>query len=228
MMVTLKRVVVALFLCCVVPSLRAQRMIAGSGGPRFTMTWFNMEDLNNRFEKGEIENFPMPQRYLGGGGSGIIGGIILGGWGFNGEEILEGDSVDVRVFYGGGYFQSGYILPLPKNPNIGIVLGIGSYSSILDFIPHSLEDIPFDTLLTDGGAKRISRVTGDGLSLAIGAQINLFLKRGILFIGPSVEGGYIFSKSSWKLWDGKGLIDSPDLKPTGLYLSISLLFGGGF
>lgn len=227
-MVTLRKVGAVALLLCTFSNLKTQRMVAGSGGPRFTMTWFNMEDLNSRFKENGIERIPMPQRYFGGGGSGIVGGIILGGWGFNGEGILNGDSVDVRISYGGGYFQPGYILPLPKNPNIGIVLGIGSYSSILDFIPQSLEDIPFDTLLTDEGAKRISRVTGDGLSLAIGAQINLFLKKGFFFIGPSVEGGYIFSKPSWKLWDGKGLVNFPKPKPTGPYLSLSLLFGGGF
>lgn len=225
-----RRIGIAILIISASFSLKAQRMVAGFGGPKFAVTWFNMEELNSRFNENNIEEISIPQMSWGSGGSGVIGGILLGGWSFGTEKIFEGDSVKIKMSYSGGYFQPGYILSFPKNPSIGIVLGIGSYSSTLDFTPLSLEKADFDTLFTDGGAKRVSRVMTSGLSLAIGTQINLFLKKGFFFIAPSVEGGYIFSPSklSWKLWDGRDLSNSPEIKPTGPYLSFGLFFGAGF
>ena len=226
----LRRIGVAVLIISASFSLRAQRMVAGFGGTRFVATWLNIEELNNRFKDNGIEEISIPQMSFGSGGSGVIGGILLGGWSFGGEEVFKGEDVEVKMSYSGGYFQPGYIFSLPKNPSIGIVLGIGSYSTTLDFTPLSLEKADFDTLFTDGGAKRTSEVEAGGLSLAVGTQINLFLKKGFFFIAPSIEGGYIFSPSnlSWKLWDGSGLSNPPEIKPTGPYLSFGLLFGAGF
>ncbi len=200
----------------------------GMGGPCLAVSFFDAKELNARLKAHNIEELSTQQTCFGGGGSGIIGKVILGGWGFGGGEEVESESVKVKVDYGGGFFEPGYYLPITQNLGLSILLGLGGYGYSLNLTPTSLSGADFDTLLTGPGARRTSNISAGGLSLSIGGGFLFLIPFEEAFIGLNVKGGYIFSpmKREWELEDGGTLRGAPKLNLNGPFISIGLVFGG--
>lgn len=206
----------------------AEGFKGGMGGPSLTVSFFNTEELNAKLKSHNIGELSTQQTCFGGGGSGIIGRVLLGGWGFGGTEGVESDSVKVKVGYGGGFFEPGYYLPITQNFGLSILLGLGGYGYSLNLTPTSLSGADFDTLLTGPGARRTSTLSAGGLSLSIGGGLLFLVPFEESFIGLNVKGGYIFSpmKPEWELEDGGALKGAPKLNLNGPFISIGLVFGG--
>lgn len=200
----------------------------GMGGPAVALSFFDVKELNAKFREHNIEELSTQQTCFGGGGSGIIGRVILGGWGFGGTESVGSDSVKVRVGYGGGFFEPGYYLPITDNLGLSILLGIGGYGYSLNMTPTSLTGADFDSLLVGPGARRTCNVSAGGLSLSIGGGFLFRIPFEDAFIGLNIKGGYIFSpmKTDWELEDGMSLTGVPKLNLSGPFVSAGLVFGG--
>lgn len=158
----------------------------------------------------------------GAGGWGGGDHLMFGGWGFGGGRRLDGDTVSVKMTYGGGFFEPGYFINIWKGFGIMPMVGIGGTAVTLKLRPR-LGDIDFGELLDNPG--RTSEVSFGTFTLAPSLTILIPIE----FIAIQIKGGYMWSPFSgeWSLEDGADLRFGPEINPSGIFASAGLLFGGG-
>ncbi len=192
----------------------------GYGGFSVSMMMPTVDSINAVFKAHNLPELSGQQFTLGGCGWGGDK-IVLGGSGFGGMEVVENDSMQVQASYGGGFFEAGYVLPIASFLRVRPILGLGGTGYDLKLRPK-LGDVSFDSLLAHPG--RTSSISGAGFSVmgALGITIP------IQFIALDFKGGYIFSPSkvNWELDDGSNLLMGPYFKADGVFVTVSILFGG--
>lgn len=158
----------------------------------------------------------------GGGGWGGGKHLMFGGWAFGGGRRFDGDSVSVKMTYGGGFFEPGYFINIYRGFGIMPMVGIGGTAVSLNLRPR-LGDVDFGDLLDNPG--RTSEVSYGTFTVAPALTILIPIE----FIAIQIKGGYMWSPfpGSWELEDGADLRNAPEINPSGIYAQAGLLFGGG-
>ncbi|TET22721.1 MAG: hypothetical protein E3J71_05045 [Candidatus Stahlbacteria bacterium] len=156
----------------------------------------------------------------GGGGWGGGDHLMFGGWGFGGGRRFYGNTVSIKMTYGGGFFEPGYFINIWKGFGIMPMVGIGGTAVTLKLRPR-LGDIDFGELLDNPG--RTSEVSFRTFTLAPSLTILIPIE----FIAIQIKGGYMWSPfhGGWELEDGADLRKAPEINPSGIFASAGLLFG---
>ena len=193
----------------------------GYGG--FVLSYM-MPDLDALSDVFEAHGMPRLEDNLftyGGGGWGGTN-LMVGGWGFGGGNKIDGDSVTVKLVYGGGFFEPGYFINIYKGFGVMPSVGIGGTSVTMELRPL-LGSIDFDDLIDNPG--RTSTVTYGTFTVAPSLTILIPIE----FIAIQIKGGYMFSpfKGEWALGDGSDIRNVPEINPSGIFASAGILFGGG-
>ncbi len=63
----------------------------------FLYSFFNVDELNQRLKQNNTDELSNTQICIGGGGAGIIGNVMFGGWEAGRKETIGNDSVIINV-----------------------------------------------------------------------------------------------------------------------------------
>jgi hypothetical protein len=198
------------------------------GGSGYFMVGINsidLDSLNSRLKAKGYSELSDTFTFVGGGGHGIVGKVIVGGGGgrLMGDEV---SSKGYRMSLDGGYglFNVGYIVHSKENLKIYPLIGIGGGGISLEIVEEGTSP-PFDDILDD--PKRGAELTASGFLFQIGVGADYFIEiggdeRGRGGLGIGLFGGYILSPGwNWKM-DGTDLSDSPDMSITGPYIHLTI------
>ncbi|MBN2378706.1 hypothetical protein JXM67_02755 [candidate division WOR-3 bacterium] len=215
----MKKVVIALALIAAVAFAGAR----GYGGFVLSYMMPDFDALNRAFSSPDLGLPEMEEQVFTYGGGGWGGtNLMVGGWGFGGGRKFDGDSVTVKMSYGGGFFEPGYFINIYRGFGIMPSVGIGGTAVSMELRPI-LGDVAFDSLLVNPG--RTSRINYGTFTVAPSLTILIPIE----FIAIQIKGGYMWSPitGAWDLEDGADLRHAPDIEPSGPYASVGILFGGG-
>ncbi len=213
-----------LLLIFLLASLNAKDWI-GSGS--LTLTFFDVKEWNTLFERHNIRQFSTPQKFWGSGFARFKKGLAPAIWMFHDIDWIRTDSLEIWMDYTTGFWEERYSLPITQSLIPFLSLGFGGYYWRFDFIPTSLSEVDFDSLLTGASARRTSSILDMGISLSIGSGFCFIIPFKKYFVGLGVKGGYLFSPlhTDWRLRDGKPLRGAPELGLNSPYLSLGFVFG---
>lgn len=194
----------------------------GYGGFVLSYMMPDLDALNSEFSAHRLPQIDEQIITYGGGGWGGGDHLMFGGWGFGGTQKIEGDSITVRISYGGGFFEPGYFINIWRGFGIIPTLGIGGTGVSLKLRPL-LADVEFGELLENPA--RTSEISYGSFALA--PSLSIFIP--IEFVAFQIKGGYIWTpiKGEWGIDDGSELRHGPEINPSGIFASAGLLFGGG-
>jgi hypothetical protein len=199
----------------------------GFGGFFFGGNTPAIEDLNSTLKNNGLPELETPFLTTGGGGYALIGKIFLGGSGFGGRGVAEGDSLKIVASTGGGFFEFGLQHLLHRSLIGYLMLGIGGYGIELELRPY-LEDVEFEDLLKD--PKRTSTLSMGGFALETALGLHYWFPMGKKgsFLSLFLKGGLIFTPSlgDWKLKDGAEVLKGPDVGSIHPVFQIGVCFGG--
>jgi membrane-associated protease RseP (regulator of RpoE activity) len=192
---------------------------AGYFGPG--MTFFDFDDLNSIFATHNLPEFEEQQFTFGGGGWGQAGRVRIGGYGIGGTQTISNDTLHIENAFGAGFFELGYSVVSENHLLITPLLGIGGGGISMKITPLLYNPISLDYVLSHPGG--VAKVSKGGLMMYPGLSIDI----PISFVGLSLKGGYMWSPltGSWMMEDF-GKINGPDLKLSGPFASLNVMFGG--
>lgn len=188
-----------------------------------------LKSLSEKLQQQGFEEIKQTGLSMGGGGYGIAGRVVLGGWGagFTQKATKAVANQEAQVSVGYGFFNIGYVLLRSGNLQVFPMLGIGGGGVILQ-ITQKATSYDFDPLLASPN-KMVQLSTGGLLlELAMGIHYLLPLSMGLEGVGGILLGlraGYVYtpSEADWKMSDVE-VLGGPDMRPTGPYLC--LMIGG--
>ncbi|MBD3285465.1 hypothetical protein GF359_03445 [candidate division WOR-3 bacterium] len=214
----MKKTVVIAVLLIATASFASAR---GYGGFVLSYMMPNLDELSTEFTDQGLDPLEDELVTFGGGGWGGTN-VMVGGWGFGGARTTDGDSVSVKLNFGGGFFEPGYFINIFRGFGIMPSVGIGGTSVSMELRPR-LGDVEFDSLLINPG--RTSKVHYNTFTVAPSLTIIIPIE----FIALQLKGGYMWSPFSggWELEDGAEIWNTPDVEPSGIYAQAGILFGGG-
>jgi len=214
----MKKTVLVLMLVAVVAFAGGR----GYGGFIVSYTMPDLSNLNSALTDYDPK-LELESEFITYGGTGWGGDkLMLGGWGFGGSRKFDGDSISIRMSYGGGFFEPGYFINIWRGFGVKPGLGIGGTGISLELRPK-LSDIEFDSLLANPA--RTSAIHYGAFTIAPSLSILIPIE----FIAIEIKGGYMWSPftGEWELEDKANLLDAPKINPSGVFASAGLLFGGG-
>lgn len=215
----MKRVIIILLAGFLFLSLYSQSG-GGFGGPMFGYYMNEMDDLNATISSITGKSLVDMDFQMGGGGYAVMDGLIIGGYGYGGEQVLATDSLSLKYSIGGGAFEFGRLWDV-RIMHIGVIGKIGSSEEVIRLEPKPLINVSLDSLLTNPGRTSVMKRGGfeTGLSLMgifpIKNWISIALKGGV---------SYGFSMD-WKLEDGGDILNSPQDRPLRYDISVGVMFG---
>lgn len=196
----------------------------GFGGFGVYLSHNNLDNLNAVLKEHGVKEFSSGQFGWGGLGYGVIGKVWIGGGGFDTEQRVSSDSMELALKKGSGFFEIGYSLFQTKKIIGAITLALGGSRYSMAIYPNN-NDQTFDSLLNN--PRRDAHVViSSSFSITPFANVLVKLNR---FTGLLLKAGYTYSTGTdWKFDDGDKVLNPPDISSSGFVASLNVVFGGFF
>ena len=195
----------------------------------FGMNLFDLKELNDKLTDKGFEELDNMMPFLGGGGYGLVGNVVIGGEGGGAFQSVSSTTQKANLGAGYGFFDLGYLVFSKANLKVFPVVGFGGGGVSLKV--YETDGAPtFDEIL-DAPGREVTVSTGGFMAHAsIGIDYLLVMGegedkegKGGLLVG--LRAGYVYSpmKAEWKMED-MDVLKGPDVRPNGFYFHI--VFGG--
>lgn len=223
----MKKIIVTIILVSALSLLHANLpehesyMAGGVGGFTVGMVMPDMDNINQVIKDNTGKEVKIPMLSTGGGGFGLIGRLVMGGSGGGCSQRINGDSVQIDINYGYGFFEPGYALIATKRFQLHLIAGFGGSGGTIFIKPGDYGNVSLDSILKN---PRTSSQIEFG-SVSVLPSIRMMVSFGFLNLG--LKAGYLYNfNPKWELKGGGLLSDSPDDNFSGFTASLSILFGG--
>ena len=195
---------------------------AQAGGFGGFYSGIDFPQINNLKDALAQHNLNLAEHVItyGGGGYGLAGNMIIGGFGYGGQTSAENNKEVVEFSAGGGAFEAGRLWNYKNHIYFALTGAIGGYGYTLKFRPK-LEDVEFDSLVENPG--RVASLSTGGVMLGLNSMV---IFRVLPFISLGLRGSFMFVPfRSWKLEDGAKVFGMPSIKKYLYGLQFMVLFG---
>jgi len=205
----------------------SSEIIGGFGGPKLTMMYHNLGNLNQVITSKNYQPFNEISWGIAGGGGGFYKNIFIGGWGLgtfpqysdNGTNIL-------RLDYSYGGFNIGYCIININNITLIPIIGFGGGGFNMNISPAYGTNNNFQNIISDPINTYAFGYNMSSDSIAVEIGIKSYLTFEIASLGINI--GYIFMPSNNWTIEGNKLLNTPTITQHIIYASIDIYFGSIF
>lgn len=214
-----------ILLLCVVISGAAQdfEYVVGGGGPGVGAFMPDLAEING-FVSGEgFAPFEGNLFLIGGAGrGGLVPGWTFGGSGWGAWVTSTQGDLEAEYGVGLGGFDLGYAIGGSDNAvaTIGLLMGMGAADLTLTGNPGIPAPVPLG--IVPAPTEQVYNSVFLVLAPYADMQISL-----LDWLSITVRAGYVWSPLAYD-WHDAGLPDAPDLALDGLYVHVTVAFGGIF
>jgi len=217
--------VLGFLLLCVAISGAAQEFeyVVGGGGPGIGAFMPDLAEINMFVSDAGFAPFEGNLFLIGGAGrGGLVPGPTFGGSGWGAWVTSTQGDLEAEYGVGLGGFDLGYAIEGSENAvvTIGLLMGMGGADLTLTGSPSN--PIPVPLGIVPAPTEQVYNSVF--LVLAPYADMQIAL---LDWVGISVRAGYVWSPLSYD-WHDAGLPDAPNLALDGLYIHVTVAFGGIF
>ena len=198
-------------------------LVVGGGGPSFGVFMPDIAAISGFVADSGFPALEGDLLLVGGlGRGGLVPGPTFGGSGWGAWITSTQGDLEVELGVGVGGFDLGYAIGGSENAiaAFGLLMGMGGADLKLEGVPGDPIPVPLGILPVPTEHVYNSVF----LVLAPYAEFQLDL---LDWVGVSLRAGYVWTPISYD-WHDAGLPDAPSLALDGVYLSISVVFGGIF